>query len=134
MEGAPSPREAHPAVWTGSEMTVWGGSGGGRYDPAADSWAPLSDAGAPPGSGQMIWTGAAMLLWPGGTVDSGSRTTANGWLYNPVHDTWQAFPGLARLGPSIGNIVIWTGAQMLVWGGDDGSHVYGDGATYTPAP
>ena len=34
----------HTAVWTGSEMIVWGGTGanyfntGGRYNPNTDSW------------------------------------------------------------------------------------------------
>ena len=38
--GAPSPRHAHSAVWTGTEMIVWGGydgtdalADGGRYVP-----------------------------------------------------------------------------------------------------
>src|SRR5206468_3404981 len=42
---APAGRDAHTAVWTGSEMIVWGGfngsSGlntGGRYNPGTDSW------------------------------------------------------------------------------------------------
>ena len=37
----------HRAVWTGSEMIVWGGSDdmnylhtGGRYNPLTDSWMP----------------------------------------------------------------------------------------------
>ena len=39
-DGAPSARQAHTAVWTGSEMILWGGVGeagdlqdGGRYQP-----------------------------------------------------------------------------------------------------
>ncbi len=52
---APSPRSGHTAVWTGSLMLVWGGSGGGggyqntggRYDPATDSWTATSTAAAP---------------------------------------------------------------------------------------
>ena len=41
---APSDRSLHTAIWTGSEMIIWGGSNGGffndgaRYDPAADTW------------------------------------------------------------------------------------------------
>src|SRR5437667_12236995 len=41
---APAAREYHTAVWTGSEMIVWGGSGqlsalntGGRYNPSTDT-------------------------------------------------------------------------------------------------
>jgi len=41
---APTPRDTHKAVWTGSRMLIWGGryaSGpklGGSYDPVADTW------------------------------------------------------------------------------------------------
>src|SRR5688572_14849783 len=55
--GAPSSRWFHAAVWTGSEMIIWGGrasfspdghtSDGARYDPATDTWTPMSTEGAP---------------------------------------------------------------------------------------
>ena len=50
----PSARYRHTAVWTGSEMIIWGGYGngtglntGGRYDPTTDSWTATSTANAP---------------------------------------------------------------------------------------
>ena len=47
---APIDRESHTAVWTGSEMIVWGGRAagnsysntGGRYNPGTDSWTATS--------------------------------------------------------------------------------------------
>ena len=46
----------HTAVWTGSEMIVWGGiefslylNTGGRYNPATDSWTATSTTNAPTG-------------------------------------------------------------------------------------
>src|SRR5947199_7985621 len=46
---APLPRKWHTAVWTGSEMIVWGGGDccnffdtGGRYNPSTDSWTATS--------------------------------------------------------------------------------------------
>lgn len=51
---APTPREAHTAVWTGSEMVVWGGTDlgvhsdtGGRYNPASNSWTATNTTNAP---------------------------------------------------------------------------------------
>jgi hypothetical protein len=49
--GAPTARTGHTAVWTGTEMIVWGGTtssgygnnAGGRYNPATNTWT------APPG-------------------------------------------------------------------------------------
>ncbi len=52
---APTAREFHTAIWTGSEMIVWGGlaggysNSGGRYNPATDSWTPTSTIDAPAG-------------------------------------------------------------------------------------
>src|SRR5437879_12499875 len=47
LTNAPTGRRDHTAVWTGSEMIVWGGAErigsascrtGGRYKPVSDSW------------------------------------------------------------------------------------------------
>jgi hypothetical protein len=76
VNGAPSIRDSHTAVWTGREMIVWGGlsyppgvyeNTGGRYDPASDSWTPTSTAGAPLRRKQhgAIWTGSEMIVWGG---------------------------------------------------------------------
>ena len=71
--GAPSARDYHTAVWTGSEMVVWGGSDlpagylntGGRYDPSTDTWASTSTAGAPAARQEhtAVWTGSEMVVW-----------------------------------------------------------------------
>lgn len=52
--GAPAPRAYHPAVWTRTEMIVWGGlsnatyfADGARYNPATDSWTATTNTGAP---------------------------------------------------------------------------------------
>ena len=52
---APVGRDVHTAVWTGSEMIVWGGydistttlNTGGRYNPSTDSWTATSTTNAP---------------------------------------------------------------------------------------
>ena len=49
----PFGRGYHTAVWTGTEMIVWGGidfsyvNTGGRYNPSTDSWTATSTTGAP---------------------------------------------------------------------------------------
>ena len=87
---APPGRSGHTAVWTGSEMIVWGGqstTGGflsdvGRYNPAADTWTLMSTSGAPPGrSGHTaVWTGSEMIIW-GGSNSSGLLNET--WSYAP---------------------------------------------------
>ncbi|HEU5179505.1 MAG TPA: MopE-related protein [Candidatus Polarisedimenticolia bacterium] len=115
---APSPRYGHTAVWTGSSMIVWGGfanDGGGRYDPASDTWTPISTANAPSlrHDHTAVWTGTHMLVWGG---DDGSFSNTGG-RYDPASDTWtptsiSSVP-MARAGHS----AIWTGSLMIVWGG-----------------
>jgi hypothetical protein len=54
LVNGPSGRETHTAVWTGSEMIIWGGGStgselntGGRYNPSTDTWTATSTANAP---------------------------------------------------------------------------------------
>ncbi len=60
--GPPGDRYSHTAVWTGSEMIVWGGQygqgitavfldTGGRYNPGTDTWAATSGINAPTARG-----------------------------------------------------------------------------------
>ena len=56
-------------------MIVWGGwltrwppiDTGARYDPATDSWTPISIVGAPSPrrSHSAVWTGQQMIVWGG---------------------------------------------------------------------
>ena len=67
---------AHTAVWTGTEMIVWGGlstanigylNTGGRYNPSTDSWTATSTTNAPDGPRlhTAVWTGSEMIVWGG---------------------------------------------------------------------
>ena len=69
---APAARWFHTAVWTGSEMIVWGGktnfspgplNTGGRYNPITDSWTATSTTNAPDARylHTAIWTGSEMI-------------------------------------------------------------------------
>src|SRR4030095_15366023 len=72
---APTGRGSHTAVWTGSEMIIWGGEGpggilfntGGRYNPSMRSWTATSTTNAPSGRyfHTAVWTGSEMIVWGG---------------------------------------------------------------------
>src|SRR5437773_2230054 len=76
LTNAPTPRVDHTAVWTGTEMIVWGGGDnnsqsfntGGRYNPSTDSWTSTSTTNVPAarGSHTAVWTGSEMIIWGGG--------------------------------------------------------------------
>jgi N-acetylneuraminic acid mutarotase len=128
----PSVRAYHSAVWTGSEMIVWGGSAtrqGERYRPASDTWVPMSDypAGLGPLPAQVIWTGAEMIAW------SGRWEANNGGRYDPSTDRWVPTATDDTPLASRRHSAIWTGAEMIVWGGDNSPGITNRGARYDPA-
>ncbi|HEY3176237.1 MAG TPA: hypothetical protein VGK94_10840, partial [Candidatus Polarisedimenticolia bacterium] len=141
--GAPLPRAGHAAVWTGSQMIVWGGGtsissrsdDGGRYDPAADTWMPTSLAGAPAPRSDghtAVWTGAEMIIWGG--VDNTTATRLDtGALYNPAANTWRPMLSANPPAPRSSHTAVWTGARMIVWGGGDGGSSLDSGGRYDPA-
>jgi N-acetylneuraminic acid mutarotase len=131
----------HTAVWTGSEMIVFGGYGeegnnklGGRYNPNTNTWTPLNPAGAPfPRLDHTaIWTGTEMIIWGG--VDGSLVPQNTGARYNPSTNTWAPTSTTNAPGPRRGHTAVWTGAEMIIWGGENSS-VPGmnDGGRYNPA-
>jgi N-acetylneuraminic acid mutarotase len=144
INGAPSPRELHTAVWTGSEMIVWGGyfydvsdtlfDDGYRYDPATDSWSPTSTTGAatPRALHTAVWTGSRMVVW-GGADFNGYPVT--GGRYDPTTDTWAPMSTTAAPAGRQNHTVVWTGSRMIVWGGyfyDGADHELNSGGRYDP--
>src|SRR5205085_1738599 len=74
LTNAPAARIWHTAVWTGSQMIVWGGfngssvfNTGGRYNPGTNSWTATSTTNAPAGRERhtAVWTGTEMIVWGG---------------------------------------------------------------------
>lgn len=125
-----SPRWWHTAVWTGQEMIVWGGAcgqhecrDGAAYDPASDSWRPIADAPMGGYAHRVVWTGREMIAW-GGSDDyqaEGSfgfpRTFLNsGYAYSAASDSWREL-AQAPLEPRGWHSAVWTGREMIVWGG-----------------
>jgi len=91
--GAPTPRRAALAIWTGSDFLVVGGEtraadgshgpagDGARYDPVADRWRPVVDV--PPLAGPLEATlaGRVVLVWD----------AALGGAYDLDTDRWRRF-------------------------------------------
>ena len=137
--GAPMGRVGHVAVWTGSEMIVWGGTvgagqpsylndTGGRYDPITNTWRSMATLGTPyiyPS--HAVWTGDEMIVvGPSGDLVVGAR-------YDPASDVWQRISTIAAH-PSRGPYsFVWTGDEIIVWGGRGAKNVpLGTGARYDP--
>jgi hypothetical protein len=117
---APFAREGHTAVWTGSEMVIWGGNysnTGGKYDPSTDSWTPASITNAPVGRSNhtAVWTGSEMIVW-GGILPNGTVLNTGG-RYNPFTDSWAATNTTNAPAARDLHVAVWTGSEMIVWGG-----------------
>jgi DNA-binding beta-propeller fold protein YncE/N-acetylneuraminic acid mutarotase len=138
---APAPRLGHAAVWTGRELVVWGGGdgsgcplrSGGRYDPATDSWRGISTTHPETPelgwhSSRALWTGREMFLW-GGIACAALPMSMGGYLYDPLEDTWRRASREGAPEPRGGEAVVWTGRQVLVWGG---GRYASDGFLYDP--
>ena len=135
---APSPRDFHTAVWTGSEMVVWGGgfSGylntGGRYNPSTNSWVVISTTNAPAGrrSHTAVWTGNEMIVWGGGQDFPFPTFFNTGGRYNPSTDSWMVTSTTNAPEDRGFHTGVWSGSQMIVWGGYDGTSVFNSGGRY----
>ena len=137
---APSGRIWHTAVWTGSEMLVWGGyddgvvdfNTGGRYNPSTDTWTATATANAPNArqNHTAVWTGSEMVVW-GGVGDLGYSNT--GGRYDPSTDSWTVISTTNAPNGRYDHTAVWTGSKMIVWGGTDDSNVFDTGGRYDPS-
>jgi N-acetylneuraminic acid mutarotase len=137
--GTLSGRLSHTAIWTGSEMIIWGGTSGGndfndgaKYNPITNTWSKISLIGAPTGrSGHSaIWTGSEMIIW-GGII--GASFVNDGARYNPTSDTWTPITSVNAPNGRIDHRAIWTSTEMIIWGGSGSSGIYfSDICKYNP--
>jgi N-acetylneuraminic acid mutarotase len=148
LANAPIARDNHTAVWTGSGMIVWGGidaggtrlDTGGIYNPATDTWTTISTTNAPKGRAthSAVWTGSEMIVWGGQTQENCNPTcvlkiTSTGGRYNPSSDTWTATDVSNAPAPRYGHTAVWTGSEMIVFGGRGSNGVLNATGRYEPA-
>lgn len=140
---APAPiaaRTSHSAVWTGTEMIVWGGLvdtactvgdvSGAAYDPGADTWRVIATPTLQPRIFQhAVWTGTRLVVL-GGLPTAASRDESNACppppqpidtrvaaAYDPTTDTWEMLSRPPWQPKDIVATAEWDGERVLVWGG-----------------
>ena len=131
-------------VWTGTEVIIWGGfdgdyggygSNGVRYRVSSNTWSPTSTNGAPAAriDHHTVWTGSQMLIW-GGRTNGYPTFTGTGGRYDPQADTWSAINLTNAPSPRSGSTAVWTGTEMIIWGGsDDSGGFLNSGGRYNPS-
>jgi hypothetical protein len=107
------------AVWTGTDMLVYGPSVDGQfrgflYDPASDSWSEIAQLPEDDRSytGASTWTGEELLVWGG----DNNYPARDGWLYTPSTDSWESLPESPGQ-PTEEPEAVWTGNEFVIWGG-----------------
>src|SRR5438132_1181554 len=111
-------------------MIVWGGfyfdgsnffypNIGGRYNPTTDSWVATSTISAPAGreAHTAVWSGSEMIVWGGYFFDGSDHYLNTGGRYNPGTDSWTATSTINAPGGRYRHTAVWTGSEMIVWGG-----------------
>jgi N-acetylneuraminic acid mutarotase len=130
--GADSAPYGVAAVWTGSELLVWGEFVPAgllsqnkqpsaprmlAYDPGANTWTTLANDGQPSWRSAFatVWTGSEMIVW-GGTNSADNNPLIDGAAYNPTTQKWRTISSAPATGLDVTSAV-WTGTEMLIWGG-----------------
>jgi hypothetical protein len=123
----PTARVLSTAVWTGTEVVVWGGgdpdlsnvdyADGAMYMPETDSWRPMLAVNPAGGRRGTVgaWTGSRALFWGGvkGNGQPGGRLD----VYDPINDAWSSAPATDAPSRRTEAATAWSGALFYVYGG-----------------
>jgi hypothetical protein len=127
------------SVWTGTEMLIFGrvtslkgGFATGKYfdvaaayNPATETWRKLHPGpgfrGGSEGHDEAVWTGSEMLV-----------TGITNAAYKPATNHWRLLPAPPE-GWGAPAFTVWTGRQLIGWGGGCCGDSNAWGAAYTPA-
>jgi N-acetylneuraminic acid mutarotase len=151
LPALPETRSGANVVWDGRELLVVGGTGpassgkpppparvGFALDPAAARWRKLPPLESGRVGAAAVWTGRRLLLWGGRTNSPAAARPAippDGLAYDPRTNRWQALPP-APLAGRVDPTAVWTGRQLLLWGGTlpipNATRAFADGAAFTP--
>jgi hypothetical protein len=105
------------AVWTGSEMLVWGQGLKKGYSPRTNRWRNLPDSpllSVHQGFGLVVWTGREMIGWGGGCCGD---AFSDGVAYSPATNRWRALPRSPLAGAQH-PLGAWTGRELVIFVGN----------------
>ncbi len=145
LPSMPQPRSGATAVWDGTEALFLGGTlanghgptaSGVAFNPRTGQWRRLPRMEFSRSQFAAVWTGHQVLVWGGLTGPyTAQAVPPHGVAYDPATNRWSALPQ-APLRGRANPLAVWTGSQMIVWGGafegkltTTAAH---DGAAYQP--
>jgi N-acetylneuraminic acid mutarotase len=130
-------RRETASAWTGKELVIAGGyaevvrasvvhevffADAAAYKPRTRSWRRLPSLPAPPRRGaSAVWDGRDVLVVGGAAHHAPSQGAtfdtplADVFAYRPSTNRWRRLAPLPE--GRVGQAAVWTGKQLLVWGG-----------------
>jgi hypothetical protein len=128
------------AVWSGEEMIVFGGVGGGgtirlttaaAYDPDTDSWRELAEMPyAIERLADSVFADGVIYVWPSPLTYDDNQ--AKPLAYHIDNDQWTALPAPPAEAPTTASVV-WTGDQLFAYGAsEDERGAFGVGLLFDP--
>jgi Kelch motif len=91
-----------------------------------EAWTGATSTTNAPAIGFGAWIGTSMMIWSGDPATGGK-------FYDPATDTWFGNPSVVNAPSKRGDFrPVWTGTELLVWGGLDAGTPLNTGARYNP--
>ena len=139
-------RSIPQAVWTGSEMMIWGGNSwesgvgttfyndGALYNRSTDSWTPVSAVDAPVGRilSSMVFGNNQVIVWGGFNFAENPHHLQNGGIYDLATSTWTPMSVDGAPVATTSASAAWTGVSMVVWGGSAVTGPVSTGGVFDP--
>ncbi len=121
--------DAQTGAWTGHEalfaVPTTGSRQAAAYNPTTNTWRRLPGGPAPAtpveGGDRSVWTGKEWIL-----VGWGPNSA-----YRPATNTWRRLPSAPIVSPA--PVVVWTGAELIAWGGGCCGDFNATGTAYRPS-
>lgn len=126
-DGAPTHPEA-AAVWGGGSLLVWGGvdpqsiqvAAGARWSSKTDAWSPIDHSGAYARFSPAVVSTGDLMLVLGEPVGDDDGSVGSLDIYNVELNRWWTIRGPY---PSADIAAVWTGTELIAWGGFDGTNM-----------
>src|SRR5262245_43291083 len=140
LQAPPEERSGEAWVWAESELLVAGGCDPDvedrcratqatfGFDPRDGSWRSVQPSVAPIADADAVWTGTEALF----LQTSGEKGPIIGQAYDPAADEWRRIAP-APLDRAYGILTVWTGDELIVWGGGNRGDPSLEGAAYDPS-
>ena len=143
-----APSQTPSGAWTGEQLVIFvsglgpegkpypmGYARAAAYHPNTNTWRRIEPMPAPRTDAAFVWDGRDVLVVGGGsapTIGNPASLATSGFAYNPTTNRWRQLAAMSS--GRVGFAAVWTGKQVLLWGGTSvpGEATQAPGIVYDP--